>query len=176
MTTLHLNLRELLEQACGQATLLVPAEIELDELLDFNNVDTCTQDLNDLLTEQRLIAAVWSVPDVLELRPDLNEDQAWQVLQHCREEYDPLVGLCRSTVARAAAALFSAGNHRRADRCQLVLATYNDEWDTEANLIDLLADSRHWCDREERDFAKLDRLAHEHYLAELEGEQGGPHE
>lgn len=171
MTRLNLNLRELLQEACGQAPLLVPVEVEVDDLLDFNDLDACTPDLDDLLAEQRLIAAVWSVPDVLEVRPDLSEAQAWEVLQRCHAEHDPLVGICRQVVGRTAEALFGTGNLRRAERCQQVLANYNDEWDAEANLVDLLADARHWCDRQERDYAKLDRLGHEHYLAELEGGQ-----
>lgn len=176
MTRLNLNLRKLLEDSLGGPQASVPADIELGDLFEFNEYKEAALDLHNLLAEQRLIAAVWSVPDVLEVRPDLSEDQAWEVLQRCQGEHDRRIGICRQVVARTADALFGTGNKRRASRCQAVLATYNDQWDAEANLIDLLADARHWCDREERDYGKLDRLAHEHYLAELEGEQGGSRE
>lgn len=175
MTRLNLNLRKLLEDSLGGPQASVPADIELGDLFEFNEYKEAALDLHNLLAEQRLIAAVWSVPDVLEVRPDLSEDQAWKVLQRCHAELDPLVGLCRGVVARTADSLFGE-NPRRAKRCAAVLETYNDQWDAEANLIDLLADARHWCDREARDYGKLNRLAHEHYLAELEGERGGSHE
>lgn len=58
-------------------------------------------------------------------------------------------------------------NAERAARCEAALARYNDEWDTTANLIDLLADARHWCDRHRQCYGDLDRIANEHYLAEL---------
>lgn len=63
-------------------------------------------------------------------------------------------------------------NAERAARCQEALAGYNDEYDTIANLIDLLADARHWCDRQGQCYGDLDRLAHDHYLAELWEERG----
>jgi hypothetical protein len=34
------------------------------------------------------------------------------------------------------------------------------------NLIDVLADARHWCDRNQLSFAELDRQAYQHYLTE----------
>lgn len=64
-------------------------------------------------------------------------------------------------------------NAERADRCDAALALYNDEWDAVANLIDLLADARHWCDRHTQCYGDLDRIAHDHYLAELSDERGG---
>lgn len=45
------------------------------------------------------------------------------------------------------------------------------EYDTAANLIDLLADARHWCDRHGQCYGDLDRIAHDHYLAELWAER-----
>ena len=37
----------------------------------------------------------------------------------------------------------------------------------DASLIDLLTDLRHYCDAHGLGFADADRLAHQHYLAEL---------
>lgn len=58
-------------------------------------------------------------------------------------------------------------NAERAARCRAALTGYNDKYDLVANLIDLLADARHWCDAHGRCFGDLDRVAHDHYLAEL---------
>ena len=57
-------------------------------------------------------------------------------------------------------------NVGRADRCERALATYNDEYDVHSNLIDFLADARHWCDRHGKSHAQFDRVAYQHYLAE----------
>ena len=64
-------------------------------------------------------------------------------------------------------------NAERAARLELAIMDYNDEYDAVANLIDLLADARHWCDTSGRSYGDLDRVAHAHYLAKLESE-GGP--
>ncbi|KAA0214971.1 MAG: hypothetical protein EDM82_08490 [Cyanobacteria bacterium CYA] len=58
-------------------------------------------------------------------------------------------------------------NAERASRFQAALTRYNDEWDTASNLIDLLADARHWCDRNDQCYGDLDRIAYDHYLVEL---------
>jgi len=39
------------------------------------------------------IAIVWSVADVLEVRPDLDEDQAYEVLQIAKDEHDANIGI-----------------------------------------------------------------------------------
>ncbi len=62
-------------------------------------------------------------------------------------------------------------NDKRSKRCAATIRSYNDEWDEKSNLIDLLADARHWCDRKELCFGDLDRMAHQHYLAELSDER-----
>jgi len=64
-------------------------------------------------------------------------------------------------------------NEERAARCADALAGYNDEYDAVANLIDLLADARHWCDRNGASYADLDRMAYQHYLTEIAEEHGG---
>ena len=39
------------------------------------------------LREHRIVATLWSDWDVLDLRPDLTEDQAWEVLQEVEKKY-----------------------------------------------------------------------------------------
>lgn len=62
-------------------------------------------------------------------------------------------------------------NAERAARCHAAIATYNDERDVRANAIDLLTDLRHWCDARGLAFHELDRMACDHYLAELAAER-----
>jgi len=63
-------------------------------------------------------------------------------------------------------------NARRAARIDRVLTRRKDSGSKREGLIDLLADARHWCDRQGEDFAQLDRMAHQHYLAELNSTEG----
>jgi hypothetical protein len=60
-----------------------------------------------------------------------------------------------------------AENSRRVERVARAIRSYGDDGDDETKLIDLLADARHWCDQNGLSFAKLDRLAYMHYVAEL---------
>ena len=39
------------------------------------------------------IAVVWHIEDVLEVRPDLNRNQAWQVLRSVKQNHDANVGI-----------------------------------------------------------------------------------
>jgi hypothetical protein len=57
-------------------------------------------------------------------------------------------------------------NDIRADRCGKAIDAYGDDL-LESNLIDLLADARHWCDLNGQSFWELDRRAHRHYLTEI---------
>ena len=59
-------------------------------------------DINALLAERRQIAAVWSIEDVQQLRPDLTEDQAWEVLQQVDRRHDCGFGITWLTVEIAA--------------------------------------------------------------------------
>lgn len=62
-------------------------------------------------------------------------------------------------------------NTERVRRFETSLTRYCDDHDTVANLIDLLADARHWCDLHQQCYGDLDRIAHYHYLAELSEER-----
>jgi len=45
-------------------------------------------DVHDLLANRRHVAVIWSIEDVQNVRPDLDDDQAWEVLQACRDRHD----------------------------------------------------------------------------------------
>lgn len=48
--------------------------------------------VHELLGERRQVAVVWSIEDVQGVRPDLNDDQAWKVLQRCDKYHDCELG------------------------------------------------------------------------------------
>ena len=50
-------------------------------------------DLNRLHTDRKEIASVWMIDDVLEIRPDLTEEQAWDVLREAERRHDATIGI-----------------------------------------------------------------------------------
>lgn len=60
----------------------------------------------ELLVARRQIAIIWSVEDVQQVRPDLDDDQSWEVLQHCQKWHDANDGVSWDTLRAAADACF----------------------------------------------------------------------
>ena len=70
-----------------------------------------------ILQERRQIATIWSAHDVQQIRRDLTQNQAWQVLQRVNldDEFDQ--GITPKTIRRAAAELFpETGQHNQKRR------------------------------------------------------------
>lgn len=65
-------------------------------------------DVHQFLDTNREIAVIWEVDDVLVLRPELTDDQAWQVLQHAKRHHDAGIGLNWDTLESAAKDLFGS--------------------------------------------------------------------
>jgi hypothetical protein len=63
--------------------------------------------ISSLAKEQRQLAIVWSIEDVLEIRPDLNEEQTWHVLQMIDKNHDANIGMNWEVIAATAEALFA---------------------------------------------------------------------
>jgi hypothetical protein len=61
-------------------------------------------------------------------------------------------------------------NRQRADRADPIIRRYGDDL-AESNLIDLLTDSMHWCDRNREDFHYVLSQACRHYINELNDDQ-----
>ena len=68
--------------------------------------DTQDIDIHALLSERRQIAVIWSVEDVQAIRPDLNEDQSWEVLQTVESKADASLGVTWDTLEWVAQDLF----------------------------------------------------------------------
>jgi hypothetical protein len=166
MTKIKLNLHDLLVDALGGETTHIPATVEISELLDFNDVHDGELDLDDLLYENRLIAHVWSTEDVRSVRADLDDDQAWKVLQYLDRHVDSERGITWERVEQVAYDMFGSGSLKRVERCDQLLRDYSDDL-RESNLIDLLADAMHWCQAKGEDFDKSLELARTHHVAEV---------
>jgi hypothetical protein len=76
-----------------------------------------TSDINihELLAERKLIAALWGIEDVQEVRPDLNDEQAWQVLQYVDRNKDAELGINWLTLETMAEILFGDAPHEEVD-------------------------------------------------------------
>ena len=62
--------------------------------------------IHSILAQRREIAIVWCLDDVKEVRPDLNNNQCWQVLQHAQRHHDATVGISWEVLDIVAGILF----------------------------------------------------------------------
>ena len=63
-------------------------------------------DVHALLAGRRQIAAVWSVEDVQEVRPDLDADRAWEVLEVAKDSHQADIGINWSVLESHAEMLY----------------------------------------------------------------------
>src|SRR5271166_1568077 len=72
-----------------QVNFLEKRLYEVCALLEANQPDDDPEDFNlrihERLASQHEVAAIWSIEDVQEVRPDLSADHAWEVLQLVRK-------------------------------------------------------------------------------------------
>lgn len=59
-----------------------------------------------LLAHDRKIAAIWCIKDVQGIRPDLTDDQAWEVLEEVGDKHDAELGISWLTLEVFAEELF----------------------------------------------------------------------
>jgi len=62
-----------------------------------------------LLAHYRRIAAIWAVEDVQGIRPDLTDEQAWEVLYEVGRKHDAEYGISWTTLECMADILFDRG-------------------------------------------------------------------
>ncbi len=62
--------------------------------------------IHDLLAGRQQIALIWSIEDVLAVRPDLTKQQAWKVLRQVERHHDAALGVTWDTLQFAAEHLF----------------------------------------------------------------------
>lgn len=95
------NIHEFIEGNAStyNGQLRVSADIDLDDVLGaIPEEDEIDVDLDELLAEDRRIAQVWGTDDVRQLRPDLDDDQAWSVLRAVADRLDCNVGITCNTI------------------------------------------------------------------------------
>lgn len=63
-------------------------------------------DIHELLAGRKQVAAIWSIEDVQQVRPDLTDDQAWEVLERVGDKHDAEYGISWTTLECVAEDLF----------------------------------------------------------------------
>src|SRR5207302_1259542 len=109
------NIREHLKDiADHNGHLQVNADIDLDELFDsIPEEEEIDVDIHELLAENRQIAHIWGVDDVRQQRPDLDDGQAWAVLQAVEKRLDSDYGITWDTLKIIADELYPEKRYRR---------------------------------------------------------------
>jgi hypothetical protein len=71
--------------------------------------DNLQIDVHRVLETRKQVAVIWSLDDVQQTRPDLNDDQSWQVLQRCIHAHDCNYGFSWDLISFVADSLFPEG-------------------------------------------------------------------
>jgi hypothetical protein len=166
MTTVKLNLIKLLRSALGGDTTLIPATIDINDLAEFSLIHEIDQDIGELLHANRMVGIIWSVEDVKARRPDLSDEQCWQVLSTMQDHHDCEQGITWDTINTTAEELFGDRNVHRVSRCATILKEYAGGNDPDLCLIDLLTDAMQWCSARDIHFADALGQAEKRHIAE----------
>ncbi len=68
-----------------------------------------------LLAQHRKIAAIWCMEDVKRIRPDLTDDQAWELLQRASDSHEAENGITWTTLEASADDLFGPSSETDED-------------------------------------------------------------
>lgn len=149
------NFRDKIRQfADSDNRLTLKASVDVDTLVETAFLsDELEVELDELLQENRIIGHLWTIDDVREVRPQLTENQAWEVLRECKDRLDSQVGLNWQQIEDVADDLFGAATQRLVRFSEFV-EQYND-FDAEQSFIDLLGDAMHWCRINDANFEEL---------------------
>jgi hypothetical protein len=88
-----LNLPDIFREMLGEKAS-PSVSISIDDLFTANDLDEEYEiDIDELLEEERVIGHFWGIEDVQEVRTDLDDDQAWEVLQTVKRRLDSNYGI-----------------------------------------------------------------------------------
>jgi len=107
-------------------------------------IHTVDVDIHELLADHQAIGIVWDTGHVKDQRPDLTEEQAWEVLHAI--DYDRLNDPMLETIRLVAENLYPRKRQARPAKAGRIIADYDPNGDERRNLVDLLTDLMHWCE------------------------------
>lgn len=92
--TVHIDLAQILDERYPHG-FHVPVSIDTEALIEFGD-ESWTHDIDiaEHLADSRRVGLIYTTDDVKQVRPDLDDDQAWDVLQQfeaaCEDCPDPM--------------------------------------------------------------------------------------
>lgn len=106
MTKITLDLADILKRKHPHG-FHAPADLDIDTFLEFADDDWEHElDVHELLAGRQQIADIWCVEDVQSVRPDLTDDEAWEVLLEVKRHHDANFGITWDVLERHADQLY----------------------------------------------------------------------
>ena len=122
----NVNIRDYFEEnADHNDMLLVHASVDVDDLFDTNYIPEEHEfdiNIDEFLTENQAIGIIWDTSHVKNRRPDLTDEQAWEVLQECRNSWDRLNDPMLETICHLAENLYPTGKEALRRRIRSLLS------------------------------------------------------
>ena len=105
---LPIDLPGMVAEQLGRSPIDIPVTVDVGMFLEYSELDESEIDIHELLHENRMIGHFYCIDDVLNLRPDLSFDQAWQILQTMEKSValTPESGLSWDGIRNTADSLF----------------------------------------------------------------------
>lgn len=107
MTSINLSLHDILLEHFGES-IRIPVTVPIEELFDLADEDELTVDVDHCLAQHHTIAFTWHIDDVKQQRPDLDDEQCWQVLKECRQHHNATIGMNWDVIDCVADMLFGS--------------------------------------------------------------------
>jgi hypothetical protein len=169
--TLEIEVNDLLEDAIDG--VLGEVEEAIENIRTYGpdrRMHRVDVDVDELLAEHRAVAVVWDIRHVKDIRPDLGDEEAWDVLQGVRHDRlnDPML----EAIRQEAETLYPRRRQSRPAQAGQVIAGYG-AGDERENLVDLLTDAMHWCEEFGEPFEEFCGTARMHFAEESKSSRKG---
>jgi hypothetical protein len=123
------NIRDGLEESADYPdALLVYASVDIDDLFDTNSIPEEHEidvDLDQFFEEHRQVAVIWTIDHVREIRPDLSDDQCWEVLRLCRARWGSCQAIDWEAIEKTALELYGSEPRRWRGRIDVTVENYS---------------------------------------------------
>ena len=171
---LDIELNEPLEAAIGD--LIGEVEEAIENIRKYREpclMHTVDVDIGELLAEHQAIGIVWDIQHVKDQRPDLSDNQAWDVLHECQGCWDRLNDPMLETIRQVAENIYPKKRTPRPTKVAEFIASYEPNGDERENLVDLLTDAMHWCEAFGEPFDEFCGTARIHFAEEAKSYKKG---
>lgn len=164
---LHISLEEIAEDAVDQIAGEIEEAVENIRKYHGGAVShTEDVDIDELLAEHGAAAVIWTADDIRKIVPHLSDDEALAVMADCFRIFNPDETANREMIFQTAERLYpTLSREQRSQRADRAINAYANG-DSRENLVDLLADTMHWCQDFGEPFDEFCATAKLHFGAE----------